>query len=461
MAMNEKIWHPNFIEYMQLIAGHPNYSGLPIKVDSNGGLKWIATAKSEVGLKRKEWAEGKAEAMGIPIGPGVYAKVMYAVHPSKIKICQICGQGMSISYIYPNASFAKSIIKEFRIEIGIYDSIYEVWDTIVNHGYTALDFINLINIKFDTKFTLEDGKEKILKECESLCRLGGRAHFGPGAMSNFPDRFDGFHTYNRCHRSLEDRGRSKENLKSYTRDRRAYEYWSDGNIQAANQFMGSQYFKGVSADHVGPISLGFVHDSHYLRPMTGSDNSAKRDRLSEETIDEVVEIYKKTHVYPMSWYSAIIWDYIVDNYKTNPKKVAGDYRDLLKQNMTNFMYILKIILDTGAKGEEFLVKTLLLPKNEYFLHKYAFNDMGVIMSKEARNITQRASGEFDRFTRVAFKSVYEYSEKLNRNTSADLNDDELHIIKELLVSVESGSYTNAQIILKRLIERIQVRLVKS
>ena len=43
-----------------------------------------------------------------------------------------------------------------------------------------------------------------------------------------------------------------------------------------NQFMGSRYFQGTSADHVGPISLGFVHDPRYLRPMTGSDNSAKR-----------------------------------------------------------------------------------------------------------------------------------------------------------------------------------------
>ena len=41
---------------------------------------------------------------------------------------------------------------------------------------------------------------------------------GPGAMSNFPDRFDGFHSYNRCCRSTEDTGRSVENLKSYTKD---------------------------------------------------------------------------------------------------------------------------------------------------------------------------------------------------------------------------------------------------
>lgn len=42
---------------------------------------------------------------------------------------------------------------------------------------------------------------------------------GPGAMSNAPDRLDGFHTYDRCCRPTADKGRSKENLASYSTDR--------------------------------------------------------------------------------------------------------------------------------------------------------------------------------------------------------------------------------------------------
>lgn len=108
-------------------------------------------------------------------------------------------------------------------------------------------------------------------------------------MSYFPDRYDGFHTYNRCCRATQDKGRSKENLKSYTKDRRAYEYWSDGNIHAANQFMGSAFFDGTSADHIGPISLGFVHDPRYLQPMPGGDNSSKRDRLQIVGIESIID----------------------------------------------------------------------------------------------------------------------------------------------------------------------------
>ena len=45
----------------------------------------------------------------------------------------------------------------------------------------------------------------------------------PGVMSNAPDRLDGFHSYNKCCRAKEDKGRSKENLNKYGEDRRAYE----------------------------------------------------------------------------------------------------------------------------------------------------------------------------------------------------------------------------------------------
>ena len=39
MAKSDKVWHPDFLEYMESIVGHPHYSGLPIKrkYSKNGG----------------------------------------------------------------------------------------------------------------------------------------------------------------------------------------------------------------------------------------------------------------------------------------------------------------------------------------------------------------------------------------------------------------------------------------
>ena len=461
MALSEKMWHPNFVKYMEFIISHPNYGGLAIDYDKEGSPRWIATAKSQTGIQRIEWAKQKAKELGIPIKPGVYAKVMHAIHPTKMKACQICGVSMSINYVYPNASFAKSIRQLFSIDIGIYDSIYSVWDSVISAGYRKLELISLINEKFGTSYTESDSKDVILEECETLCRLGGKAHLGPGAMSNFPDRYDGFHTYNRCHRSAEDKGRSIENLRSYTRDRRAYEYWSDGNIQAANQFMGSGFFKGSSADHVGPISLGFIHDPRYLRPLGVSDNSIKRDRLSVEIINEVLDIQKKTNIYPMSWYSSLVWNYITANYLNNLDKIAGDYRNLLKQSMSNYMYILGQILNLSGNGSDFLIQSVIQPKKQDFMYSYKFDNLGNIINATERNRTERASGEFARFARIAIGAVHDYNTKANRNLSPKLSEVNDRTLDAIIKEVDMGKYSEAFMLLRKLVEDVQKQLISN
>lgn len=459
MAQNEKIWHPNFVEYMRFIIKHPNYKGLPIEFRSDNTPKWLATAQSDVGRQRIKWADNRATQLSIPLGSGVYAKVMYAIHPTKMKVCQICGKPMSVSFIYPNVNFAKAVIRQFEIEIDIYDSIYDLWDKVIKNGQTPADLIELINKKFGTSFSSSVEKDEVLAKCEGLCRVDGKSHLGPGAMSDFPDRFDGFHSYNRCHRATEDKGRSKENMKTYTRDRRAYEYWSDGNIQAANQFMGSRYFHGVSADHIGPISLGFVHDSHYLRPMTGSDNSAKRDRLTKDIIEDVLAIRKQTGVYPMSWYSSKIWDFIVKSYNGNEAKISSEYRNLLKQNMSNYMYILQEILRIKHVGKAFLIRTFILPKRTDFLYTYEFDNLGNIASKNIRNITGRASGEFDRFARIAIAAVVDYNDKDNRNISHSLTISEKIALANLVILIQAHKDVEALTALKNLVAKVQTRLI--
>lgn len=282
-------------------------------------------------------------------------------------------------------------------------------------------------------------------------------------MSNFPDRFDGFHTYNRCCRATQDKGRSKENLKSYTKDRRAYEYWSDGNIHAANQFMGSAFFAETSADHIGPISLGFVHDPRYLQPMSGGDNSSKRDRLQIVDIESIIETEQRTDIYPMSWQSKLIWEFIKSNYKLHPNKVPTIYRDALKQNMANFMFILKTILETcPTNGEDFLVEAFLKPNYDSFEYSYSFNSKGEIISQVPRHHTERNLYETDRYKRIAIESVYDYSEKDNRNNKHDLTFSEMAALKKVCLQIEQSTdlLQNKQAV-EALVENIEKRIIAS
>lgn len=464
MAREEKEWNNRFLAYMKMIANHPNYKGLPIKKKADGTLSWIATAKSEIGEERIEWCLEKADELGIQRRAGVYADVMLAIHPTKWKVCQTCGKAMSLYYHYPNANFLKSLNKEFDSEFTDCDHISDIWDELLNQGYKKKHIASFLIKKGDLDLNPNTAeKDEIIDTLEYACRKGGKKLLGPGAMSNFPDRYDGFHTYNRCCRASQDKGRSKENLKSYTKDRRAYEYWSDGNIHAANQFMGSSFFDGVSADHIGPISLGFIHDPRYLQPMTTSDNSSKRDRLQLEDIEKIVETYNRTKVYPMSWYSKLIWEYILKNYPSHKNLIASEYRDALKQNMANFMYVLWVILESCPNnGEQFLEDTLLAPNYHYFNYSYNFNSNGEIISKTARHFTDRNQNETERYKRIAIEAVYDYNDKDNRHVSNNLSSNEMCLLCNICQEIEANQNTKSiHTELVELVEKVEKRIISN
>jgi len=464
MARKEREWNNRFLAYINMIVNHPNYQGLPIKKKADGSFAWIATAKSKIGKERIEWCLKKADELNFERRAGVYADVMLAIHPTKRKVCQTCGEEMSLYYHYPNANFLKALNGDFKQDFTDCDHISDIWDTIIQSGIRKNDLAKYLINKGELNLNPATAtKDEIIDALEFACRKGNKKLLGPGAMSNFPDRYDGFHTYNRCCRSSQDMGRSKENLKSYTKDRRAYEYWSDGNIHAANQFMGSHFFDGISADHIGPISLGFIHDPRYLQPMSGGDNSAKRDRLQIKDIEKIIETYDRTGIYPMSWYSKIIWEFILSNYKSHPNSVATLYRDALKQNMANFMYILwRILVECPQYGEDLLEQYILSKHYECFNYSYEFNAQGEIISKQPRHFTDRNQNETVRYKRIAIYSVYDYNNKENRNTANNLTQTELSTLSILCQNLNSThNYDYTYKALVSLVESIELRIISN
>ena len=460
MERVKRNYHPDFVEYMKSIVSNENYYGLPITEKSDGSLTWVTPTNSSIGKARKSWAENKAQQLGFEIRPGVYAEVMRIIHPTKIHVCQICGSKMSIFYCYPSVNLLKSIRKKFNIEFTECDHISDIWDILVEDCAEEDEVINFMIEKFSISDMVEKNKTEIIIASELACRSGNKSLLSPGVMSNFPDRFDGFHSYNRCCRATEDRGRSKDNLRTYTKDRRAFEYWSDGNIHAANMFMGSVFFEGVSADHIGAISLGFVHDPRYLRPMPVGENSTKRDRLQTEDIENILYIEARTHVYPMSWYSSKIWEFIKTHYMAAPDKVSTIYRDGLKQIFTDYMFILHTILTKcDAAGERFLLRSFIEPKQDYFMHSYEFNEMGEIIMETPRHFTERSRNEIERFRRIAFEAVRDYSEKDNRHKVPDLSESELSSLSSICTEVTKGNDETALFSLRQLVDRIQDRII--
>lgn len=453
----EKNWSKEFLEYEDFIANHPSYKGLPITKNPDGKYNWIATAQSKIGKQRKAWAEQKGKELCIINNTnGFYAKVMLEVHPTKKKPCQICGKSMSLYYHYPNANLIKSIKSTFNYDCDVYESIYDICNNLKKQGIKEKQIIDFLK----TKCKLDDdytNLETLICHCELKCRGGLSKMLGPGSMSNFPDRYDGFHTYNRCCRSKEDKGRSRENLKTYGKDRRAYEYFSDGNIHAADKFMNSKYFKNNSADHIIPVSLGGVHDSRYLQIMPTGDNSSKRDRLVKEDVLKAIEIEIKTNIQAVSWFVENLWKYLKSEVNNFNQSDFENFRIFLKQNMTDFLNILCIIknLKNGI-GVDFITDYLIQSKMKYFEFDYDFNDDGTYI-KKARHITERASDEFERMKRISLDSLDDYNNKNNRNMNADFTKIEETKIYEICKTVESKNFESAFSLLKILMKEIQKR----
>ncbi len=442
MPRSQKAYHPNYNDYVNFIVNHDAYKGLPVNKRKDGTPIFVTTKNSQVGHERLVWIKCKATELGYEIEDGVYAKVMRKIHPTKFTTCQICGSSLSVFYYYPSKTALNGIKKTFNKEFSYIDHIADIWDALLEAGNThktiGTYFLRKVSLK-DDPTTLT--KDEIIEKLEHACRVNGKRLLGPGAMADPPDRFDGFHSYNRCCRKTEDRGRWDSNMDTYNQDRRAYENWSEGNIRAANQFMKNPIFDRISADHIGPISLGFIHDPRFIRPMTSRDNSARRDRISKNDLDTLVEIEKRTHICAASWYAQTLWKYIKENYTIHPDKVETAYYTALKQNVVNFMQLLHMIVKaTGCDGETILAKSFLAPIYEnYFGFDYSFDDNGNILRQMPRNKTERADDEYNRYVRIAFDSLTDYSLKKNRKIKPEISTTSKQNIDGIISLIQKGT----------------------
>lgn len=461
--VEEKNYHPKFVKYQEEIVKNPAYKGLKITRKDNGELNWVAGKQSAIGRERLDWADKKIKEFHIE-GDGPYAKLMFQIHPTKIKVCQICGSEMSLYYIYLNTTLVNKINKQFNLQLDTNTSLYDAYDLMVQKkGEKAVKLFLINEFELDSKYIASEG-ELLIDACEQTCRVEKKSKkLGPGAMSNFPDRFDGFHSYNRCCRSVEDKGRHADNLKTYTKDRRAYEYWSDGNICSANGFMGSSYFNEASADHTGPISLGFVHDSAYLKKMPQGDNSSKRDKLLFDDVLKVIKIEEETGIRAISWFSNEIWSFL--KKQVSEKKITGDgtklenVRLMFKQSMSDYMFILKTI-KSSSNGVDYLTTTYISPKMKDFQFDYEWDAAGRIVSKTPRTINDANRKEFDRMKRICLDSLDDYESKSNRNVKHDLTLQEKNELTKICNQVSSKNYQGAKQSVEYLIKTIERRIIQ-
>lgn len=440
MSPVERDWHPNFINYMNFIVNHPNYKGMPHLRKDDGSIRWVVTGKSAMGQDRENWWRQKGIELGIAIEGRWIAKVAKQNHPTKIKVCQTCGEQKCIEYVYPNKILIKKLNKieglENQFQYTDFKSIYEVIEEIIsnlgNKGFSELS--KLYKIPQNINKTIEDYKSYITASYIER----ERGNLSPGAMSNAPDRLDGFHSYNICCRSEQDTGRHKENLARYSEDRRAYERWSDGDWKAASWLMPKgqigtciicKKVKKVTADHIGPISLGFAH-LPIFQPMCNSCNSTKNNRMFLHDVIKLIQLEKEQHTV-VSWHSKYIWDKL--KTRVNSEKDAIKLGNLMRRAHHSFLELFYIISSENYK--DFLMR-YLHPEYGYYeqidfknLNTSTFSHNGVIKKKGSKTQYHNNAA---RYVRIAFDSLKNYHKKDNRRIIRDMTPKFYQQVRKIL-----------------------------
>lgn len=240
-----------------------------------------------------------------------------------------------------------------------------------------------------------------------------RGGLSPGAMSNAPDRFEGYHTYNLCCRSTQDTGRHKENLSRYGEDRRAYENWADGDWKAASWLMKVFNKHKVSPDHIGPISLGFSHNPQF-NPLTSAKNSAKNNRMTFADVKLLIALEEKG-ANVVSWHSKYVWDILKNKIKNDSD--ALKLSKIMRQNLHQILLLLAEISKQGYNN--FLITNFLHPEYAFFSIIFREFDPKTGFYKEmiktAGNKKQYTNNA-KRYIRISLESLKAYQKVKNRNT---------------------------------------------
>ncbi len=240
-----------------------------------------------------------------------------------------------------------------------------------------------------------------------------RGSKSPGAMSNAPDRLDGFHSYNLCCRGKHDTGRHKENLSRYGEDRRVYENWSDGDWKAASWLMKVFNKHGLSPDHIGPLSLGFAHRPKF-QPMTSAQNSAKNNRMTLDDVKILIEDEKHGKMI-VSSHTKPLWDKLKKHIKSNKDALRAS--KIMRINMHNILLIFYKIHSSGY--DSFLVDNFLHPEYANFSIEFiGFNPKDGSYKKMVKTSGNKKQYENNakRYIRKSLESLEKYKEVKNRKT---------------------------------------------
>jgi hypothetical protein len=137
----------------------------------------------------------------------------------------------------------------------------------------------------------------------------------------------------------------------------------------------------MTADHIGPISLGFVHDPANFQACCDRCNSNKGNRMPDEDVQKI-KVKEANGEIMTSWWAKDAWD-------KNKEKSTVDIRSALDNNAKKFLCILLWLKNNRlAVLEEFVT-------NVYMNHSsaYKISDIVVVGGAITFKCEEKVSGK--------------------------------------------------------------------
>ena len=167
----------------------------------------------------------------------------------------------------------------------------------------------------------------------------------------------------------------------------------------------------ISADHIGPISLGFAHSPHF-NPLCGPCNSGKNNRMSHQDISELLALEDAGHTVT-SWQIAPLWS----SCKTavGDDMQAGLLSKLLRIQQHHYLESLYRVVK--AELPELLLQ-FLHPEFAHSRIELVGFDPATLKFRDTRLEPRQdgyATSRGARMIRIAFDALRDYGIKPHRN----------------------------------------------
>ncbi len=417
--------HPRYIEYMEMIVDHSAYAKMPGARDDSGRIRWqVSSGKTtsfyQFYVAREQWWSLKADSLGLP-GKGKeqerFSIAARMIHPTGLRPCRLCGEDWRVGYFYLNALLAKRFVALGRV--AMFEKMESISSALekLKKSLSTAQLAAELNLLFPERspwFDKHGYSSRAFEEAHAV----RTKWLSPGFMCNPPDRLEGFHDYCVKCRPHKDPGRSVENMRSYVHDRRAFQWWAEGDWKLADALYNAagpgicaiqgESVEKVSPDHIGPLACGFKHIPLF-RPTCQPCNSAKNRRMRLADVGSLRQYETSTGDSPASWQVRSLWDSLKTAISTDAQAVA--LSNLMREQQDLF---LRVLNELRIGGEIAFLATLLAPD-------YAFYDiefLGLDPSKltftsfrKSRNESLLRTSLACRTVRIAFEELIEYCVK--------------------------------------------------